>query len=110
MSTKNSDRIRQLNDAFRSTFRGGKVVFTSGVASLPSKKLFDVTVFVKNYSNFTEENDPNGEHDFGSFQIDDQKFFWKIDYYDKDMEYGSEDPSDPAKTTRILTVMLAQEY
>ena len=55
-------------------------------------------------------NDPNGEHDFGSFEIADQKIFFKIDYYNLEMDGGSEDPADPAKTTRMLTVMKAEEY
>ena len=59
---------------------------------------------------FTEDNDPHGEHDFGSFELAGRKFFWKIDYYDANMEFGSEDPADPAKTTRVLTIMLAEEY
>jgi hypothetical protein len=55
-------------------------------------------------------NDPHGEHDFGNFTLAGRKFFWKIDYYDAAMEFGSEDPADPSKTTRVLTIMLASEY
>ena len=55
-------------------------------------------------------NDPHGEHDFGSFEIAGQKFFWKLDYFDAEMKYGSEDPADPSKTTRVLTITFASEY
>ena len=36
--------------------------------------------------------------------------FWKIDYHDERCEFGSEDPSDPTRTTRVLTLMLSSEY
>jgi hypothetical protein len=67
-------------------------------------------VQVAEFKSFTEDNDPHGEHDFGSFDIVGRKFFWKIDYYDRQCQYGSEDPADPEKTTRVLTVTLAEDY
>jgi len=65
---------------------------------------------VASFDKFSDENDPHGEHDFGSFELVNRTFFWKIDYYDERYEFGSEDPTDPAKTTRVLTLMLACEY
>jgi hypothetical protein len=65
---------------------------------------------VATFSDFTPENDPLGEHDFGSFTLVGRRFFWKIDYYDKQLQYGSESPADPCVTTRVLTLMLACEY
>ena len=59
---------------------------------------------------FTEDNDPYDEHDFGSINIAGETVFWKIDYYDLNLEYGADDPANPAKCRRILTVMLASEY
>src|SRR4249919_3745112 len=103
-------RIRELNDAFRRTFSGGKVVMTAGVDALPDMVKAAALQKAATFDEFNEDNDPHGEHDFGSFELCGRKFFWKIDYYDHAMEHGSEDPSDPDKTTRVMTVMLAEEY
>jgi hypothetical protein len=103
-------KIALLNDAFRTTFAGGKVMMTSGVAELPPMVKAEALQQVSEFNNFTPDNDPYGEHDFGSFALCHRKFFWKIDYYDQRCEYGSEDPADPGKTTRVLTLMLADEY
>jgi hypothetical protein len=65
---------------------------------------------VTTFSEFNEENDPHREHDFGNFSLAGRKFFWKINYLDAKMEFGSEDPSDRSKTTRVLTIMFVEEY
>jgi hypothetical protein len=103
-------RIRQLNDAFRRTFSGGRVTLTSGVDALPDMIKARALQLVRVFDYFNEDNDPHGEHDFGSFELANFKFFWKIDYYDQRCECGSEDPSDAERTTRVLTLMLASEY
>ena len=105
-----TDRIRELNDAFRASFTGGRVMMTAGVAALPDEMGIAVQERVKTFDVFTRANDPHGEHDFGAFTEDGRKFFWKIDYYDAAMDGGSEDPANPSLTTRVLTIMLANEY
>ena len=110
MSEDRTTQIRALNDALRSTFEGGRVLVTSGVSALGTEAVAAVLDRVRTFTDFTEENDPNGEHDFGTFEIGGNRFFFKVDYYDPTMDAGSEDPSDPAQTTRVLTVMLASEY
>ena len=105
-----AEKIRALNDAFRTTMTGGRVMMTAGVDALPSDVKAVVIRRVATFSEFNEDNDPHGEHDFGSFTLAGRKIFWKIDYYDAKMEFGSEDPADPSKTTRVLTIMLAEEY
>jgi hypothetical protein len=102
--------VAALNDTFRKTFEGGRVLITAGVSALPPILTAEVLARVRTFSDFTPDNDPYGEHDRGSFELANHKFFWKIDYYDKSMAYGSRDPTDPEQTTRVLTVMLADEY
>lgn len=102
--------IRELNDAFRSTGEGGRILFTAGVSDLGIAFSHQALGIVRRFDTFTPDNDPHGEHDFGSFIHQGAKLFWKIDYYDKACEYGSENPADPAQTTRVLTIMLASEY
>lgn len=109
-SSTTSDSIRVLNDNFRGTFVGGLVVVTKGVGELPLDTKARVLLAVRSFDKFTADVDPHHEHDFGSFEIDGQTYFFKLDYYALDMQGGSEDPADPAKTTRVLTVMHADEY
>ena len=104
------ERIRELNDRFRKTFSGGTVIITQGVAALPPLERIAVLIAVQNHAAFTEDNDPYGEHDYGSVRRGGQTFCWKIDYYDAALEGGSPDPADPEVTIRVLTVMLAEEY
>jgi hypothetical protein len=113
MATDKSDRvrrIRQLNDAFRTTFFGGRVLCTPGVSDLSSELNAALLERVQTFDQFNAENDPHHEHDFGDITPDGETYFWKIDYYNKDCTGGSEDPADPEKTTRVLTIMRADEY
>lgn len=103
-------KIRGLNDEFRNTLLGGRVVLTHGVAALGANGIDGIMQAVRTFSNFTPDNDPYGEHDFGSCSWSLHRIFWKIDYYDVALKYGSPDPADPALTTRVLTIMLATEY
>lgn len=108
-------RIRELNDNFRRTFVGGVVVITPGIDALCREVKAEVLRRVRAFEHFNQDNDPHGEHDFGSFTIAGTTFFWKISYYDRETfgqgpDYGSENPADTGKTTRVLTVMLSSEY
>jgi hypothetical protein len=102
-------RIQELNDAFRRSFFGGVVVVTAGFESLPLDRRSLILAKVRVFDHFNEDNDPHGEHDLGLVEEDDIRCLWKIDY-DRDMELMSPDPADPSVTTRVLTVMLADEY
>ncbi|MEY9748821.1 hypothetical protein ABIF65_008195 [Bradyrhizobium japonicum] len=99
--------IALLNDAFRRTFCGGKVMMTIGVAELPDCVKAEALRQVADFSGFTQENDPHGEHDFGSIDLVGRKFFWKIDLYEEpDVKDANGDPV----VNRVLTIMLASEY
>ena len=106
----NTEAIRKLNDEFRKTFRGGRVLVTQGINALPSADVAEIMKMVSQFNTFEEGDDPYQEHDFGAFDYKGNRIFFKIDYYDTNYEYASEDPADPSKTNRILTVMLAEEY
>ena len=102
--------VRELNHAFRTSGQGGRIVVTRGVHDKGAGLVAQALERVRTFDAFTKDNDPYGEHDFGSFELDGEKLYWKIDCYDKEMRYGSEDPSDPNETTRVLTILLAEEY
>jgi hypothetical protein len=109
MDAKTQD-IRTLNDRLRQNFAEGKAVMTSGVAALGGEAVARIVKTIAVYDDFCHANDPHQEHDFGSFEADGHTIFFKIDYYDKNMEFHSPDPADPKVTQRVITIMLAEEY
>jgi hypothetical protein len=119
-----AERIARLNDlARRAMGIACVVVATEGIRALPEDDQSRLRELVEIFDAFTLDNDPYGERDFGAiYQGLDGVWstlrpadvavtvFWKIDAYDRDLRFGSEDPADPAVTRRVLTIMLASEY
>ena len=120
-------RIARLNDQARQAMGvAGTAVATVGFRSLPDADQSCVRELIETFDAFTEDNDPHGERDFGTiYQLGDgrwtterprvrdderERVFWKLDYYDRQMRFASEDAANPAITRRVLTIMLADEY
>ena len=102
--------IKTLNDSFRRTFSGGRVMLTCGIRAKSQSEQTEILNQVRCFNDFTTANDPYNEHDFGSFNYKGEQIYWKIDYYDKNYQYCSEDPYNPNITNRVMTIMLAEEY
>ena len=125
--TSQCERIARLNDlARRAMGVACTAVATIGFRSLPEADQSQVRELVETFDAFEEDNDPHGERDFGCiYQLGDgrwtterprshederERVFWKFDYYDRDLQFGSEDAANPAVTRRVLTIMLSDEY
>lgn len=105
------ERIRRLNDRYRVNGIGnGKTMITAGVRAKGDAFVAACLQDVRSFSAFDAGNDPHGEHDFGSVTVSGERVFFKIDYYDHSLEAGSPDPADPSVTTRVMTIMLAEQY
>ena len=109
----NTKKIAELNDQLRQNlFTPGQnqVFISNGVNSLPYIERVRLLDKVQKFNDFNEENNPYGERDFSRIEHQGINYFWKIDYYNKTMDAGSENPADETITTRVLTIMRADEY
>ncbi len=110
MLDENLVKIRQLNDDLRIRRLGGAIVITPGIAGLGAAMVKRIIVAVTEFDAFTPENDPYGEHDCAVMTVDGIKLIWKIDYYDLTRRYHSPDASNRDLTSRVMTIMRADEY
>ena len=111
MNTNPTAEIARLNDLCRKAMGvAGRLVQTQGICALPLSVQSAIREKVETFDDFTPDNDPHGERDFGAFDYEGERIFWKIDYYDRSLTKGSEDPADQSQTVRVLTIMLASEY
>ncbi|MEZ4614401.1 MAG: DUF3768 domain-containing protein [Caldilineaceae bacterium] len=120
--TEMAKMIAAQNDAFRS-FIGtveqpkfgdtpipGMVMITSGIQAMSLADQARILQQVRDFDRWTPENDPHGEHDFGSFSYRGERILFKFDYYDTVLTFGSENPADLSQTMRVLTIMTGSEY
>ena len=107
-----TEKIAHLNDKARKGLLPGstKVLLTREVTALPEDVLERLVGAVKTFDAFSEDNDPYGERDFGAVELEGERYFWKIDYYDRSLRFGAEDPCDISETVRVMTLMHASEY
>jgi hypothetical protein len=103
-----TQRIRALNDQLRQNLATGVAVMKPGVAALGEEAAARIIKTIAVFDDFCHANDPH--EDFGSFEAEGHTIFFKIDYLDGSLNYHSPDPTDPAVTIRVITVMLADEY
>lgn len=106
-----SQRIRELNDRFRREgFGRGSILLTPGIQELGGEFASAAVAAVRCFNAFTDDKDPWGEHDFGTIDLEGERLFFTIDYYDLSLTNGSEDPANEGCTNRVMTIMLASEY
>ncbi len=100
-----AEQIARLNDILRKTCEDGTVVITRKVRSLEPYNAQELVTALANYDGFDEDNNPVGERDFGDFELFGTDLYFKIDYYDPDLKFGSDDPADASITHRVITIM-----
>jgi hypothetical protein len=102
-----TQRISALNDQLRQNLATGVAVMTPGVAALGEEATARIIKTIAVFDDFCHANDPHEEHDFGSFEAEGQTIFFKIDLYEEpDVKGANGEPI----VTRVLTIMLANEY
>lgn len=103
-------KIMTLNDILRSAGIWGEIFVARGIQAQQESFKQRLIMAVRSFDDFSADNDPYKEHDFWSVALDGHKSYFKIDYYDKNRQFGSEEPSNPSVTSRVMTIMLAEEY
>jgi len=104
LQQRDVERARRANDRLRRLIpareNGNGLFLTRGIAALDDREKAEVLRGVRDYDTFTTDNDPWGEHDFGSFKTKaGTHVFWKIDNYHGEDGYNL-----------VCTIMLAEEY
>ncbi|MCU1483118.1 MAG: hypothetical protein JWQ19_3904 [Subtercola sp.] len=123
--TNLTERTRRLNDLTRTqpVSANASWTITRGVLALLANdestkdtmglamgRVAALRAALAAFSNWSGDNDPYGEHDFGAFELFGARLFFEIDYYHPDHDAYSTVPSSIELCRRVLTVMLAEEY
>jgi hypothetical protein len=103
---KTVKQIAEQNDQLRKTGKGGRMNISGSLSG--NGNLDAVLAAMRAFNSFDMDNDPYGQHDCGIFEVDGEKYMFKIDYYDANLEYGVDPLTEPA--VHVLTLMHASDY
>lgn len=87
-----------------------RITITQGIMAYPAEQQEEIIHRILVFQAFTEDNDPHLDRDLMVIEYLGTKIYGKMDHYDLAMEYLSPDTSNDQLTTRVLTIMLADEY
>jgi hypothetical protein len=111
--------IAKQNDAFRTSVTAlikapgvppGKLVMTAGIAAQSDEFRAALIGALVAFDSFDADSDPYGLHEMGVLEIEGERVWFKFDLYDENYEYAAEAPTNPARTRRVLTLLLPSEY
>ena len=71
-------RIRDLNDQLRRSLTGGVLVMTRGIIAFGAKRQMAILTAIAAFNDFSPDNDPYGEHDFGALTVEGTRVFFKM--------------------------------
>ncbi len=110
MSEERRHLVWRLNDWLGQSHKGGQVMITCGVQALGPEFVAAALRAVAAFDSSDADNDPHGEHDFGALTVRGERILFKIEAFDRTLTVASPNPANPAVTTRVLTIMLVEEY
>jgi len=100
-----------LNDKFRITHSGNGVLSVMASVQNRADEFREAAIEAALAAeNFAGENEPWHVRDYGTVVVENEKFLWKIEDYDNNMQRASVDPADETQTKRVLIIMLASGY
>ena len=93
-----TERIATLNDLARTAVGVASILHQSEEFRPRPQRSIRHSRARREVRHVPRGDNPYGEHDFGAFDYDGFfRVYWKISYYDKNLEFHSEDPTTRAK-------------
>jgi hypothetical protein len=87
------------------TGQGGSIVVTRGVRDLRGLDVAALNVVLADYDAIDADNDPYGERDVSDLPLFSADQLWKIDCYDAELAFSSDDPTDGSATNRVPALL-----
>ena len=110
MNNGSTERTRSLKDGLREHVTENRTLISPGVAALGPAMVDRIATTLRVYDDFCRGDDIMGGHEFGSFEVEGHRLLFQIDYFDGSLELDPPDLPDRHVTTRVITIMLSDEY